>query len=233
MNIDHIELAESRIATQFKESTNLISYIKALLYEANTLEQVIQDILDKRWIDTAEGVNLDIIGAIVGQPRIIIGAELFGYFGFAVNAESGPFGSSGDPSLGDRFRSRSEPTNGNRELSDSEYRVWIRARISKNRTSSTPEDVINQIAFILEAEQVIFIDGNTEYQVSVGKILSSDEKSILLNTDIIPKTAGVRANYLTQYDFEDFFSFQGIPGSSGFGSVNNSSLGGKLGKLIF
>lgn len=230
--IDHLQLAESRLATQFKESARLIAYLKALLVEANNLEQVFCDLLEKRWIDTAEGVNLDIIGAIVGQSRSIVGAELFGYFGFAINLESGPFGSVSDPSEGDRFRGVSEPTTGNRILSDSEYRLWIRARIIKNTSSSTPEDIIGQIKFIFGAEVVLFQDGDTEYSVSVGKLLSGDEKSVLLNSDIIPKTAGVRANYLSQFDSDDFLGFLGVPGSLGLGSLNNLDSGGKFGKLI-
>lgn len=230
--IDHEELAISRLATQFRESTNLIAYLKTLLLEANNLEQVFCDLLEKRWIDTAEGVQLDILGSIVGQPRLIVGEELFGYFGFAVNLESGSFGSVIDLSLGNRFRSNSEPVTGNRELSDTEYRFFIRARISKNRTSSTPEDIINQIKFILGVEQVLFDDGDTEYSISVGKVLTSEEKSVLLNTDIVPKTAGVRVNYITQYNFDNFFGFEGMPNSAGLGSINNPSLGGQFGQLI-
>ncbi len=230
--IDHKELAISRLATQFKESTNLINYIRSLLVEANTLESVFNSLIEDRWIDTAEGIQLDIIGSIVGQPRVIIGAELFGYFGFAVNLESGPFGSVKDPSLGDRFRANKEPTTGNRELSDEEYRLWIRARIAKNITTSTPEEVISQVKFVTKAEQIILSDGDTQYSIAIGKLLSSDEKSILLNTQIVPKTAGVRVNYQSQYDYNNFFGFQGVPNSAGLGSLSNANQGGKLGKLI-
>lgn len=232
MIIDHKQLAISRLVTQFRESTNLISYIRTLLLEANTLEDVFHSILEERWIDTAIGVQLDILGAIVGQPREIIDAELFGYFGFAVNLESGPFGSVNDTSEGDRFRGVNEPTVGKRILSDSEYRLWIRARIITNKTSSTPEDIIGQIKFFIDTEQVLFFDGDTEYTVAIGKILTNEEKSTLLNSDIVPKTAGVRVNYNVQYDFENFFGFQNVPNSLGFGSLSNPELGGKLGKLI-
>lgn len=232
MIIDHKQLAISRLATQFRESTNLISYIRTLLLEADTLENVFHQLLNERWIDTAVGVQLDILGAIVGQPREIIDAELFGYFGFAVNLESGPFGSLEDPSVGDRFRGVTEPTVGKRILSDSEYRLWIRARIITNTTSSTPEDIIKQIKFFIETEQVLFFDGDTEYTVAIGKILTNEEKSTLLNSDIVPKTAGVRVNYSVQYDFESFFSFQNVPNGLGFGSLTDPALGGKLGKLI-
>lgn len=230
--IDHLELAESRLATQYRESTNLINYIRSLLLEANTLEQVFRDLIELRWINTATGVNLDILGAIVGQPRTFIGAELFGYFGFAVNVESGPFGSVSDAELGDRFRSVYESATGVRNLSDDEYRIWIKARIAKNKTRSTPEDIISQLKLILGVDQVLFIDGDTEYWISIGKILNGDEKSIILNTDIIPKTAGVKVNYTVQYDYERFFSFAGVPNSKGFGSVSNENLGGIFGRLI-
>ncbi len=232
MIIDHKNLAISRLVTQFRESTNLISYIRTLLLEANNLEDVFHSILNERWIDTAIGVQLDILGSIVGQPREIIDSELFGYFGFAINLESGSFGSVDNVSIGDRFREVNEPTFGKRMLSDSEYRLWIRARIITNTTSSTPEDIINQIKFFIETEQVLFFDGDTEYTVSIGKILTNEEKSTLLNSDIVPKTAGVKVKYLSQYDYNDFFGFQGVPNSFGLGSVSNTELGGKFGKLI-
>ena len=230
--IDHLDLAESRLATQYRESTNLITYIRALLSEANTLEQVLRDLINLRWIDTATGINLDILGSIVGQRRTFIGAELFGYFGFAINAESGSFGTVYNPEIGDRFRSAYESATGVRNLNDGEYRLWIRARIAKNRTRSTPEDIISQLKLILNCNQILFVDGNTEYFVSIGKILSGDEKSILFNTDIIPKTAGVKANYIVQYDYDSFFSFLGVPNSAGFGSINTADLGGTFGRLI-
>lgn len=230
--IDHKKQAVSRLAVQFSESTNFIDYITTLLTEADTLEEVFQSIIDERFIDTAIGVQLDVLGAIVGQPREFIGADIFGYFGFAVNPASGSFGSLLDPSLGERFRILGEPITGIRILTDDEYRLFIRSKIIANKTLSTPEDIIAQISFLFATEQVIFQDGDTEYTVSIGRVLSSEEKSVLFNTDIVPKTAGVRVNYIVNYDFNDFFGFQGVPSSLGFGSVLDLSLGGSFGSLI-
>lgn len=69
--LDHTALVDDRIVTQFKQSPKLIAYIKSLLSEANTLEAVFQQLLNDRWVDTAVGVNLDILGAIVGVSRTI------------------------------------------------------------------------------------------------------------------------------------------------------------------
>lgn len=230
--IDHKVLAESRLATQFRESINLIAYIKALLVEANTLEQVFCDLLEKRWIDTAEGVNLDIIGSIVGQSREFIDAEIFDYFGFFDNPQAQSFGSISNASLGGRYKFIGEATTGIRQLTDDEYRLFIKARITRNSTSSTPEQIIAQIRYIFDSPLVLFVDGDTRYEVSIGKRLGLNEKSILFDTDIIPKTAGVQATYVTEFDSNNFFGFQGVPNSLGLGSVSNPSLGGKLGNLI-
>lgn len=230
--IDHKELAISRLATQFRESTNLINYIKTLLLEANNLEDVFCDLLEKRWIETAEGVTLDILGSIVGQSREFIDAEIFDYFGFADNPQAQSFGSIVDASLGGRFKFVDEVTTGIRQLSDDEYRLFIKARISRNKTSSTPEDIIAQIRYIFNSPLVLFVDGDTKYEISIGRKLGLNEKSILLYTNIVPKTAGVQASYVTEFDSNNFFGFQGLPNSRGLGSVSNSSQGGKLGNLI-
>jgi hypothetical protein len=231
--IDHEALAISRLATQFRESPNLISYIQALLLESNTLDGVFYDLLNKRWVDTAEGVNLDILGSIVGQSREFIDSEIFDYFGFSDNPQAQPFGSVVDISIGGRFKFVDESTTGTRQLSDDEYRSFIKARIARNKTSSTPEDIIAHIQYIFNSQLVVLVDGDTKYEISIGRKLGLNEKSILLNTDIVPKTAGVQAIYITEFDSTDFFGFQGMPNSLGFGAVNNPSQGGKLGNLIF
>lgn len=232
IQIDHKTQAIDRLATEFRESTNFINYIRTLLLEANTLEQVFQDILTKRTLDNAEGVQLDILGAIVGQPREFVDAEIFEYFGFAVNPISQPFGTLLDPGIGGRFIGVSESTTGVRSLNDTEYRAYIRAKITSNSTQSTPEDVISKFQFLFGTVLILFVDGDTQYQVSIGRKLTLNEKALLNDTNIVPKTLGVQATYVTEFDDQDFFGFQGVPNSAGLGSISNPALGGKFGNLI-
>jgi len=232
--IDHKSLAESRLATQYRESVKLIGYIKALLYDANSLELVFKDLLEKRWIANATGVNLDIIGSIVGQTREFIDADIFEYFGFQGNPISHSFGTVYYAGIGGRFAAIGEASTGIRLLTDDEYRSFIRARIVRNSTSSTPEEIIAQIQFLFDFPLTLITEGlEASYEINIGKILSLNEKSIIVQTDILPKTAGVTVSYVTEFDDTNFFSFKGIPGSLGFGSVNNSELGGQFGQLIF
>tara|TARA_R110000744_G_scaffold55770_1_gene117872 strand:+ start:480 stop:1184 length:705 start_codon:yes stop_codon:yes gene_type:complete len=230
--VDHRELAKSRLATQFRESTNLINYIQGLLLESNNLEQVFQDLLNVRYIDTAEGAQLDILGIIVGQPRVLIDADIFSYFGFLGNPSSKSFGTLIDSAVGGAFRDTKTPIIGNRTLTDEEYRLFIRARIVKNLSRSTPEDIISQLKFLFNTDQILFVDGDLQYTISIGKKLTANDKAILFDTDLVSKTVGVRINYLVDYDQDRFFSFAGIPNSDGFGSLSSSQIGGYLGSLI-
>lgn len=231
--IDHKALAESRLANQFKKSVNLIAYIKALLSEADTLEQVFQDLLNKRWIDTAEGTNLDILGAIVGQTRELIDSEVFDYFGFQGDPQAQTFASFNFAGVGGRFRSFYEQTTGLRLLNDEEYRLFIRARIARNRTKSTPEDIISLVGFLFQTNTVIFLDGDTTYEVSIGRLSGLNDKSIIKDLDIIPETAGVKAVYVAEFDENDYFGFQGLPNAQGFGAIGEPEEGGTFGNLIF
>lgn len=229
--IDHQALAISRLATEFRESTNLINYIETLLIEANNIENNIQDVVDLRWIDTATGVNLDVLGFIVGQSRTLIDASTLFYFGFSPDPGASSFGTIQDPGIGGRFRGVDESTLGNRRLIDAEYRVFIRARIIKNSIIPTLENMVSFLKFLINVDQVNIIDGDMHYVVQLGKILSANEKAFLLNTDLVPKVAAVSIGY-QEYDGENAFGFLGIPTSKGFGSVSNSALGGKFSSII-
>jgi len=229
--IDHIKLAESRLATQYKESVNLIAYIKKLLYESDTLEQVFADIISKRYLENAIGVQQDIVGALVGQPRILIDASMLSYFGFEGDANSQSFGDINNNTIGGGFRSVDESTTGNRSLTDNEYRLYIKARIIKNSISPTSQSLSDFISFLFDVDQVIIVDGKMNYSVQISRLLDTNEKAFLANTDLVPKVAAVGVTYI-EYDGDDSFTFTGVPIGKGFGDINNVETGGKFSSLI-
>lgn len=66
---DHLDKGLSALIEQYKESTNLKALLSSFVSRAQGLEDVSYDVLVKRSIDNAEGVQLDDIGAVVNQPR--------------------------------------------------------------------------------------------------------------------------------------------------------------------
>jgi hypothetical protein len=230
ISIDHLTEARARTCEQFKGKAVFDLYLQLLIKQQTELEQVFKDLIQKRSIDEATGATLDIIGEIVGQPRELISADLFNFFGFAGALKADTFGDFGNPSIGSKFYDFGSPLGGNVLLDDETYRIFIKAKILKNTTASTPEEFITFINFLFgTATTVILAEGNAEYTILFGRELSAFEQ-VLLNyvsnsqgfpSRLIPKTVGVRINFGYFLD-DNYFGFQGAPGAKGFGDLTGT-----------
>lgn len=69
MTFDYTSLALSRLASQFENSPKLRALLAAIVGPLHTIESNADDLREKRWIDTAQGAQLDGLGAIVGENR--------------------------------------------------------------------------------------------------------------------------------------------------------------------
>src|SRR5262245_33167460 len=93
--LDHKEVGRSRVATQYTASEKFRAYLRALLEASAELEALLQKIATQSDIDVAEGVNLDVIGEIVGIGRIIPASVQLAFFGFEDNPSARVFGEEG------------------------------------------------------------------------------------------------------------------------------------------
>lgn len=101
------ELMELMLLNQYNTSPNLKAYFNAFFYELDTLFEASESVYLGRFLEYARGVNLDVIGRILGQSRYIsIPVGTFGFAG-AVDSTGAPalgFGNETDPSVGGVFR---------------------------------------------------------------------------------------------------------------------------------
>ena len=198
--INHRDLAESRLVTQFKEATNLIAYIRALLKGSDDLEDVYNDLINNRWIDTAVGAQLDVLGEIVGIPRPLILDTSITFFGFQGVVGVDGFGDTGNPALGGLFRDEGSAGAGNIPLPDDQYRVVIKAKIYKNTSSGTIEDVIAVADILLDVTTITVVEvisaTENEIEISFDRALNANEVLLLTEFDLIPRAAGVRLTYV-------------------------------------
>lgn len=199
---DLVQIAQDRLAYQYRDSPNLQAVIDLFVGEAVVLRDAIVSMELLRNIDTAEGDGLDIIGEIVGQPRELWGVVALDFFalhnGTGGTASEG-FGDATDASAGLRFRSINEAEAANRDLGDAEYRRLIRAKSIRNRSQARPEDIIASIQAVLgETTPVVLTIASSAITATVQRILSSEELA-LLNAEtgirgqipVIPRPAGI------------------------------------------
>lgn len=232
----YLDVARSRITDQFKGQPIMDKYLRLLIDGKEELQATMLDVMQLRSIDTAVGVQLDVIGIIVGRPRGLVSAELFTYFGFDGASQAGSFGSVTDASVGAPWYSIGAPTGISREPSDEEYRIILKAKIIKNRTLSRPEDIIEAYKFLFGASQVTITElGYATVRIGIGKILSATERGLLFGLNgagtLLPKTVGVEYLY-SEFQSDRVFATEGFPGGVGTGDLNDPSSGGILSNLI-
>lgn len=239
---DYLATARTRVTEQFRiESAPIFDkYLQLLISGKEELQEALKELMQLRSIDTAMGVQLDIIGDIVGQPREFIDTALLTYFAFVGYPNAQSYGDLDNSSLGGYYKGLDDPIAGNTTLNDDQYRLFIKAKILKNSTSVTPNEFINFMKFVFGADiSTVVAEGNAEFTIMLGKELSSFEKTLLNYTSyssgypsrFVPKPIGVKVNF-GQFIAENYFGFQGAPAARGYGDINNLSLGGLYGQLI-
>lgn len=216
--IDHEALALSRIAMQYRESTKFIAFIQTLMAQSQEAESIFWSLASISDIDASQGVQLDVLGAIVGISRYVKDAIPVAFFGFQGQPGIRSLGEEGIPDVGGEFREEGQPAFANEALSDAQYRLFIRARIARNHTKGAIEDVITSMQFLFDADVVIVHDGyDMSFDIGIGRRLTYSEQVLLYLKEIIPKPSGVRINERVFFDYQNVFGFEGAPFAIGFG----------------
>jgi len=225
--IDHQAIGRGRVVTQYTESRKFLATIRALLAASAELEAVFQKIAEQADIDLAEGVNLDVIGEIVGVSRILPDSIAVQFFGFEGQAGGDVFGEDGALGIGSRFRDEQEPETATSVLADPEYRLLIRAKIVKNHARGTNEDILQGLSYLFNAPRTIVEDlGGMAIGVAIGRQLTFQEKALLKVLDILPRPAGVRINWRATFGATSYLGFDGQPQALSFGEEGQPSIGG-------
>jgi len=229
--INHLENAREVVTEQFKNKPVFDKCLQLILSGLTECQSVIKDLIQKRSIDEASGAQLDVIGRIVGQPRELISLDVYKYFAFLGYPNGATFGDKNDPSIGGVFYSKGSPTGGNYTLDDLTYRLFIKSKIIKNRTASTPEELIKFVQFIFGQDTPVYlVEGEASCRVFFGRNLSQIEVNLLsyISFDLgypsrlIPKTLGVGMEFAT-FNARAFFAYQGVPNAKGYGSISDTT----------
>ena len=152
---DYLTVARSRYTQQFKDKPIFDAYVKIVMQEIAELQTAFKDLKQLRDLDSAVGVQLDVIGDIVGQPRVLVDFTLSPYFGFDTAPQAKTFGTTADVGIGGYFKSVSDANGSPFEVDDDTYRFLIRARIAANISNTTPQGVMNALNFILETNDCL------------------------------------------------------------------------------
>ena len=204
------ESMQEHLIGQFQNKKVFVAILTALGEEMDTLDAVCDDLKNKRWIDTGEGVQLDGIGQIVGRSRQIDKAVAVPFFGFLGQAGTLGFEQA-------RFRDANESWLASYNLADAEYRPVLWAKVAKNIADGTAEDTISSLKFIFKAPYVVLEEiGNAKIAIGIGKRLLQSDIILADAVDLMIRAGGVGMKWREHFNYDSYFGFLGQPNAKGF-----------------
>jgi len=164
-------------------------------------------------LDNATGDRLDIIGRIVGIKRIVPFVVAKNAFGFSENSNARGFDDKFNP-LVDRapFHDKFERTYTSLQLDDLAYRLFIRAKISRNTGSPYLVDerglsvqqsvntLFNGAAYVIDQKDMTLI-------LYVSPLFNFERLLAIIRLNLLPKPQGVRYKIITQAGPGETFGF--------------------------
>jgi len=172
-------------------------------------------------IDQATGDRLDIIGKIVGVPRIVpaVIAKLF--FGFDDNINSTTFADKfvevgGLAPFYDKFENPYDDY----ELTDGDYKQFIKAKINKNvaRLTMVNDNFLSLQEAVNELfEGLAYITDGYDMSITlyVDPSINEETLRIIDSLDLIPRPMGVKLD-VVEWNIGETFGFASNPNSAGF-----------------
>ena len=191
----------NHLLMQFSQAVNMHIFLDALGQELDELTQALEDLQNKRWIDTGSGVQLDNIGVLIDRSREIAGSIQLEFFGFYDQPNTLSF------NVG-RFRDTpSVPYTATSTLDDETYRPVLWHKVSKDTTTGTTESTIESVKFIYNAPFVTLTElGNAKIGVGIGRDLNDNDIILARALDLTIRAGGVGVDFVEEIP-TDFFGF--------------------------
>jgi hypothetical protein len=207
---------------QYWEQPNARAEIEANASSYKRIFEWLQSFLTEFDVDFATGDRLDILGRVVGIRRSIPYVVGKLYFGFDDNSNSRTF-SDKFAIVDDTapFFDKFSPPLGSLELTDSDFRFFIKAKIAKNSGSAfivsdnkaSIQDVINQT---FGGDAYVVDNKDMSLTLYIAPSYRLDLLRAILALGLLPKPQGVQYNNIIQGSPGETFGFSDNPNSVGF-----------------
>ncbi|ABS47936.1 MULTISPECIES: DUF2612 domain-containing protein [Yersinia pseudotuberculosis complex] len=188
---NHHKKALSRIYLQYKNAPKLVEWLGILpAISQSSLEEQITKINNLLDIDNGEGAQLDICGRIVGfTERPLIRNDYLSVFAYNGTGGAQPYNVAS-------YKAPHEQI-GKVPVSDYLYRVLIKAKIQKNNSNATLDEIKTAADYILDVSSAV-IDGQdmTIKTIWVDKPIPANILVIVHLFDLIPRPQGVNAGQI-------------------------------------
>lgn len=185
-----LDLVPNRIYSQYRDKPKLVKWMDIAREQGTSIDDAFEKISLSWDIDSSEGVQLDVIGRIVGVNRDFINK---------IPLEPVQFGRSPYQFGGKKSFFSAGSVAADAKMSDDLFRILIKAKILKNNRSATIEEIIEQMSLLLGID---FIRINNAEDMTFSIEFAGDitplQRYALLNESIVQIPQGVRFDGFTE-----------------------------------
>lgn len=223
---------------QYWDKPNARAEVALIAGQFESVKNILAQFVDEFDIDKATGARLDIIGKIVGINRVIPLLIPKIYFGFDENTNARGFGDK-FVLLADTapFSDKFEPTRTDLELSDVDYRFFIKAKIAKNTgsayiVSDVKSSIQNVVSALFGGEAYVIDRKNMKLALYVAHAYDATRLTAIVALGLLPKPMGVGYE-IVQSTIGETFGFSDNADAVGFSDkFDPSQLGGKFANKV-
>lgn len=191
------------LANQFCESENFAIWLSEKMRAYDNASDWLAYVEENLDVYKAEDWWLDLIGVIVGQSRVVPAAIPVEFFGFDDTVGGVGFGDG-------RFWDGVESLSASSVLADPEYRIVILARIAFNYADVSIIGIAESLSIIFNTNLInIRNKGVANCNIYIGRSLTTTEKALIDELDLLPRAGGVSFNQKTTSIPEETFGFAG------------------------
>lgn len=173
----------NRVYNQYRNRPKIVSWYDITRDISDELCNGFNQIRTSYDIDTAGTAELDIIGRIVDVSRS---------YESTIEFDAIEWGDASSQFGGQNIQFRATTVIESETVSNTVYRLLIKAKIAKNNSDATLDGIASALNFIVSVDDIHVIDNeNMTINVVFGSELSIVERFVLDTFDIIPRPQGV------------------------------------------
>lgn len=200
---------------QYNNKTKARATMEALVTEM-LASGILFDVRDAYDVDTAIGLQLDVIGKYVGVDRFFTTQDLTGYFGFVNYSETEYEYTYGDDlgfsnynnfeTKAGKWLNYSNLISQTIQLTDDQYRIIIKLKIVQNNSDNSHKSIDDSMFAFFGTDVTPYSEGDMEMTYLVPENLTPII-TVAIQKEVLPKPMGVMLNTVT--DFAGVFLVDG------------------------
>jgi RNA-binding protein YhbY len=180
-------MSNTRIYAQYADKPKAVEWFNITPSITTELFNVFESVRGSYDIDNANSAELDVIGRVVVIDRSFESKVFFTVdTAFGEDTNAAQFGG-----VDSQFESTGATISN--AVSDSIFRVLIKAKIAKNNSDATLDGIAKALTYITSSSPIQVIDNeDMTFSVSFGTVLTDIEKFVFNTFDIMPRPQGVK-----------------------------------------